>query len=245
MEENHDITTFLKDLFSLDNDQYCIQAAGWTGVTGDDILCGWGLDIPSITKLDRLIIKAQIKNHSTLDQWHMAYSLEKCSFCFWKRKALIVVGNNPLKRGVITLFHDSPTAGHSEIAKTIMAISENYWWPGIKMDVTEYIKGCATCQMTKTNMNPNKLAISPITPKPNALPFQTVTMDLITDLPTSNGYDTILMITDHNCSKAAFFLPCNKTIDAEGIAWLYTTNIIPHYGISKKIISDRDPQFIA
>src|SRR5579863_1710026 len=70
-------------------------------------------------------------------------------------------------------------------------------------------------------------------------------MDLITDLPSSNGYDMILMITDYDCSKAAFFLPCNKTINTEGIAWLYTTNIIPHYGIPKKIISDRDPWFTA
>src|SRR5579863_9755236 len=99
--------------------------------------------------------------------------------------------------------------------------------------------------MTKTNTNLNKPTIFPITPEPNALPFQTVAMDLITDLPSSNGYDTILTITDHNCSKAAFFLSCNKTIDAEGIAWLYATNIIPHCGIPKKVISDRDPRFMA
>src|SRR5579863_4722887 len=175
----------------------------------------------------------------------MAHSLEEWSSCFWKRGALVVVGNNDLKRGVITLFHDSPMVGHPRIAKTIMAISKNYWWPGMKLDVTEYIKGCATCQMTKTNTNPNKPAISPITPEPNALPFQMVAMDLIMDLPSSNGYDTILTITDHDCSKAAFFLPCNKTIDAKGIARLYATNIVPYYGIPKKIISDRDPQFTA
>src|SRR5579863_5759487 len=28
MEENYDITTFLEELFSLDNNQYCIRAAG-------------------------------------------------------------------------------------------------------------------------------------------------------------------------------------------------------------------------
>src|SRR5579863_8963958 len=175
----------------------------------------------------------------------MAHSLEERSSCFWKRGALVVVGNNNLKRGVITLFHNSLTAGHPGIAKTITAISENYWWPGMKLDVTKYIKGCATCQMTKTNTNPNKPATSPITPEPNALPFQIVTMDLIIDFPSSNSYDTILTIMDHDCLKAAFFLPCNKTIDSEGIARLYATNIIPHYSIPKKIISDRDPQFIA
>src|SRR5579863_7389822 len=165
------------------------------------------------------MIKSQIENRSTLDQWHMAHSLTEHSSCFWKRTALVIVENNNLKRGVITLFHNSPTAGHPGIAKTIMAISEHYWWPGMKLDITEYIKGCATCQMTKTNTNPNKPAISPITPKPNALPFQMVAMDLITDLLTSNRYNMILMITDHDCLKAAFFLPCNKTIDVTNRLW--------------------------
>ena len=38
-------------------------------------------------------------------------------------------------------------------------------------------------------------------------------MDLITDLPKSGRYDSILTIVDQGCSKAAKFIPCNKTID--------------------------------
>src|SRR5579863_9723565 len=153
------------------------------------------------------------------------------------------MGDNDLKRGVITLFHDSPTTGHPRIAKTTEAINTNYWWPGMHNDVTEYIKGCATCQMTKTNINLNKPTIFPITLKPNARPFETVAMDLITDLPESNGHDTILTVTDYDCSKAAFFIPCIKTVDTEGIAQLYAAHIVPHYGIPKKVILDHDPRF--
>jgi hypothetical protein len=68
-----------------------------------------------------------------------------------------------------------------------------------------------------------------------------VAMDLITDLPLSNGFNSILMITDHNCTKAALFLPCIKTIDALGVAELYVKNVFPHYEVLRKIISDRDP----
>src|SRR5579863_6344933 len=82
MEENHDVTTFLKKLFLLDNDQYHIQAAGWTRVIREDILYGWGLEVPNTTELDHLIIKSQIENCSILDRWHMAHSLEERSFCF-------------------------------------------------------------------------------------------------------------------------------------------------------------------
>jgi hypothetical protein len=70
-----------------------------------------------------------------------------------------------------------------------------------------------------------------------------VSVDLIVKLPQSQGYDSILTITDHDCSKAAFFIPCNEATDAEGMAHLYGQHVFPHYGIPKSIISDRDPHF--
>jgi hypothetical protein len=74
-------------------------------------------------------------------------------------------------------------------------------------------------------------------------PFQYVSMDLITDLPRSEGYDAILMIVDQGCSKAAKFIPCNKTIDAEGVAREYLRHLVPWFSLPKRIISDCDPRF--
>jgi transposase InsO family protein len=97
--------------------------------------------------------------------------------------------------------------------------------------------------MTKVNTHPAHPLLYPIMPVENAKPFETITMDFITKLPPSGGYDTILTITDMDCSKASIFIPCNKTIDSEGVAQLYLTHVLPHYGTLKKIISDRDPHF--
>ena len=113
----------------------------------------------------------------------------------------------------------------------------------MKAFITDYIRGCATCQMNKVNTHPSHPPLMPITPTENAHPFETIAMDFITKLPPSGGYDTILTITDTDCSKASVFLPCNETIDSEGVAQLYLTHVLPHYGLPKKIISDRDPQF--
>ena len=65
----------------------------------------------------------------------------------------------------------------------------------------------------------------PIPPKINALPFETVALDFITKLPVSGGYDTILTVTDHDCTKAAVFIPCNEEIMVEGTAELYVKHI--------------------
>jgi hypothetical protein len=76
--------------------------------------------------------------------------------------------------------------------------------------------------MTKINTHPSKPAIFPITMGPKALPFQVIALDFVTDLPMSQGYNSILTVTDHNCSKAVILIPCNKTIIAEETAELYT-----------------------
>jgi hypothetical protein len=63
-------------------------------------------------------------------------------------------------------------------------------------------------------------------------------LDFITKLPTSEENDTILTITDHDCSKAALFFACKETITAEEVADLYVKQVFPHYGIPRKVISD-------
>ena len=173
--------------------------------------------------------------------WHRAHGLEKWNALWYKGTALVVVGNDDLRRGVISLFHDPPTAGHLRIAKTTALLNEYYWWPRMRDMVTQYIKGCAQCQMTKSNMTSTKPPLHPITPK-FSLPFETIAMDFIVKLPPSSEYDSILTVTNHDCTKASIFIPYNESTDASGLARLYTTHVFPHYEIPRKIISDRGPQ---
>jgi hypothetical protein len=67
-------------------------------------------------------------------------------------------------------------------------------------------------------------------------------MDFIVKLPLSNSFDSILTVTDHDCTKAALFIPCNETITAEGVAELYLQHVFKQFGLPQKIISDRDPR---
>ena len=64
-------------------------------------------------------------------------------------------------------------------------------------------------------------------------------------LPESAGYDSILTITDHDCTKMLNAIPCRETIMAEGVAKLFLRQIFPRFGLPSKIISDRDPRFIS
>ena len=68
-------------------------------------------------------------------------------------------------------------------------------------------------------------------------------MDLITDLPSAEGYDSILVVVDQGLSKGVILSPCNKTITSEETAKLLLEGLYKRFGLPDKIISDRGPQF--
>jgi hypothetical protein len=136
-------------------------------------------------------------------------------------------------------------ARHPGITKTIHAIAQYYWWPGMKDFITQYIKGCATCQMHKVNTHPTRPPLYPIMADPNALPFQVIALDFVTKLPVSDGFVSILTITGHDCSKASILILCNESITTEGTAELYAKYVVLHYRIPTRVISNQDPCFRA
>jgi hypothetical protein len=148
-----------------------------------------------------------------------------------------------LRRQVLRNLHDSPFAGHPGISNTWELVRESYEGPQLRQFIEDYVKGCAQCQESKTNIHRSKAPLQRFDTDVEAGPFQKISMDLITDLPLSQGYDSILTIVDQGCSKAAKFIPCTKTITGPQVAQLYLTHLVPWFGLPKRIISDRDPCF--
>ena len=63
-------------------------------------------------------------------------------------------------------------------------------------------------------------------------------MDLITDLPPVDGFDSILVVVDQGLTKGVILIPCDKTITAEGMAKLLLKNLYKRFSLPDKIISD-------
>jgi hypothetical protein len=99
------------------------------------------------------------------------------------------------------------------------------------------------CQRHKVNNCPTKAELQPIFLKPEAMPFETVSLDFITKLPVLQGYDSILTVTDHESTKASIFIPCVEEISAEETAVLYFKHVFVCFGLPTKIISNQDPRF--
>jgi hypothetical protein len=183
------------------------------------------------------------QNEDILRPWVDPHQLKEINGEWWKGQRRVITGDTEMRRTIIKNHHDLPAYGHPGISRTTDLVARYHWWPNLATEVQNYVKGCAECQRHKINTQARKAPLSPITPVREALPFQTIALDFIVKLPISNGYDSILTITDHDCSKAAIFIPCNETINAEGVARLYLRYVFPRYGLPTKIISDRDPRF--
>jgi hypothetical protein len=134
-------------------------------------------------------------------------------------------------------------AGHPGIANTWELVKRQYEGPRLRQFVEEYVKGCAKCQESKTNTSKTRAPLYQFDTPVEEGPFQYISMDLITDLLLSNGFDLILTIVDQGCTKAAKFIPCNKTIDGQGVANEVLKHLVPWFRLPKRIISDRDPRF--
>jgi hypothetical protein len=64
-----------------------------------------------------------------------------------------------------------------------------------------------------------------------------ITMDFVTDLPPSNGYDSMFVVVDR-FSKATIISPCRKDITAEETSKLYLANIWQRTGLPQQVILD-------
>jgi Integrase zinc binding domain len=199
----------------------------------------------TISDLEQLVLDAQLAHPDLLHLWASCFNLTESDSAWYHGSTLVVVEDNELRREVLSMYHDHRLVGHPGISKTLDLLTRDYWWPTVKEFVTSYVKGCTVCQSSKANTVRPRAPPFPIAPVTEAMPFETVAMDLITDLPVSEGFDAIFTITDHDVTKAMVFIPCHKTIDALNATQLYARHIFPYYGAPRKIISDRDPHFMA
>ena len=89
--------------------------------------------------------KAQLK------KWSNTYQFTQKDGVTYKDSQTVVSGGNDLKRGVIHFYHETLSAGHPGIGNTYELMKRNFWWPNMKQDAEQYVKGCAACQANKIN----------------------------------------------------------------------------------------------
>ena len=181
---------------------------------------------------------------SSPDDWKLE-PVDSLNTLFYKDRNY-VLENLTLQWDVIWMLHNHKMAGHPGEAEMLVAVEQHYWWPGLCTFVRNYVKGCGICQQYKINRSPpSHPSYMLIPPLLSTRPFASCSMDLITDLPLFQGFDSILVMVDCSLTKEVILLPCNKTITAEQVAELLLEHLYKQFGLLDEFISNRGPQFAA
>jgi hypothetical protein len=108
---------------------------------------------------DRIVAKTNsdhnyLKIKETLQQGNFQlkfnyYELKEDIILMYKGK-VYVLNSGELKNVVLKEMHNVPYAGHPRYQKTIAVVRRQYFWPGMKKEVANYIAKCLECQNVKT-----------------------------------------------------------------------------------------------
>lgn len=75
-------------------------------------------------------------------------------------------------------------------------------------------------------------------------PWSQIGVDFIVKLPTSDGWDSIMVVVDH-FSKTAHFIPAWETWDAAKVATAFVSSVFRLHGLPDRIVSDRGSSFMS
>ena len=231
-DDNQDQVLLPPDLFA--------KARATSGIVLEG-LDGYLMDrVKGCKERDEAVVKAFKELGSSKGVLRGSKWAEEEGVVLWNGK--VYVPKDPqLRHDIVQLHHDSTITGHPGRWKTLELVTCNFWWPGISRYVAKYVKSCDLCNRTK---------IFPASPAgclmPNEIPkdhWSVVTVDLITGLPPSQGFDSIWVAVDR-VSKRIHVAPTTKEIGALGNARLFRNHVWRNHGLPDAIISDRGTQFV-
>ncbi|MBW0524875.1 hypothetical protein O181_064590 [Austropuccinia psidii MF-1] len=136
--------------------------------------------------------------------------------------------------------HDSPLAVHPGKENTLKLVKWYFHWPGMTQFIKDYVSSCQQCSRNKY-IHHRKFGLLKPLPIPNG-PWICLSMDFITQSPSSDFFDSILVIADR-FSKMAVLIPTMSSITSLDLAHLFIKNIFSKHGLPSSIVSDRGSLF--
>ena len=142
---------------------------------------------------------------------------------------------------VLARVHDAAwDSAHEGARKFSQRLQRRFHWSTLRKDAEAFTKSCDVCQKTKVDRRARTGWLRP-NPVPGR-PFEWVSMDLITGLPSSAGFDAIFVAVCR-LTKYALCVPCHSTLNTVEFAKLFVDQVILRHGLPEHLISDRDPRW--
>ena len=171
---------------------------------------------------------------------HPGFSMQR-GVLLYKNK-LVLSSKSACLPMVLQEFHSTPAGGHSGFVRTYRRVAGNLYWIGMKRVVQEFVRSCDVCQRQKYSALSPAGQLQPL-PVPELI-WEDISLDFITGLPKSKGFEAIFVVVDR-LSKYSHFIPLKHPYTARKVAEVFTKEIVRLHGVPQSIVSDRDPLFIS
>ena len=103
--------------------------------------------------------------------------------------------DSALRKKILEKAHSSVFAVHPGSTKMYRSLRENYWWPGMKREIADFVARCLVCQQVKAEHQRPAGLLQPL-PVPE-WKWEHITMDFVIGLPrSSHGHDVIWVTVD-------------------------------------------------
>ena len=171
---------------------------------------------------------------------HIGFEYKQCVL-FFKDKLVVAKTSSWIPK-LMEEFHATPQGVHSGFYRTYRRLASNLFWKEIKGDIMRFVQDCDVCQCQKyLTTAPGGLL------QPLPIPYQVwedISLDFITGLPRSKGFEAILVVVDR-LSKYSHFIPLRHPYAARAIAKIFVKEVIRLHGVPNFVVSDRDPLFMS
>ncbi|MBW0475491.1 hypothetical protein O181_015206 [Austropuccinia psidii MF-1] len=139
---------------------------------------------------------------------------------------VVIPSNEEIQLNILQKLHDSPLAVHPGQGKTLKLTKRDSYWAGMNQFIKDYVSSCQQCSRDK-NINHKKFGLLKPLQIPSG-PWNSLSMDFITQLPLSKYFDSILVVLER-FSKMAIFI----------------NHVSSKHGLPASIISDRGSLFVS
>jgi hypothetical protein len=112
----------------------------------------------------------------------------------------------------------------------------------MKVDVQAYVSACDVCQRNKSETRSPVGLLQPLL-VPSQV-WEDISLDFIDGLPMSTRKDSILVVVDR-LTKSDHFFALSHPYSAKKIAETFVSGVMKLHGVTRSIVSDRDPIFIS
>ena len=106
----------------------------------------------------------------------------------------------------------------------------------------KFLQNCDICQRQKYLTTAPGGLLQPL-PVPAQI-WEDISLDFITGLPRSKGYEAVLVVVDR-LSKYSHFIPLKHPYTARTVVELFIREVVRLHGVPSSVISDRDSLFMS